>query len=211
MLNTLNVHHHEATTVNEAIKSVSAVKKYPRAKKPRGGENVLWKRIKSLDASVLDANRIGRDAASVIGRLLLFKHITPLQAEAARRYAYIMARFEKYSTEGSRSARSPAFERAYGKDQELERLANEPDGIEVYEKRAKQARKEYNRLIKVMRTFEDKLTGRNVAKNVLDDMCCSDVEPPSQYRENVAQVLSAVASEFGVTVNPRRTGRRGSK
>lgn len=197
--------------VNQPVKPMSAVKKYPRAKQKRGGENVQWQRIKSLDASVLDANRIGRDAASVIGRFLLFKHITPLQAEAARRYAYIMARFEKYSTEGSRTARSPAFERAYGKDQELERLANETDGIATYEKRAKEARKDYDRLIKVMRRFEDKMTGRNVAKNVLDDMCCSDVEPPSHYRENVAVVLSAVAAEFGVTINPRRNNRRGRK
>lgn len=198
----------EAITVNQQIKSVSAQKKYPRAKKPRGGETVLWQRIKSLDASMLDAAKISRETVSVIGRLLLFKHITPLQAEAGRRYAYIMARFEKYSTEGRRTARSPSFERAYGSDQELERLANEPDGISEYEKRARKARREYVRLTKVLARFADKATGRNLAKDVLDDMCCSDIEPATQYRANVGVVLSAVAEEFDVTVAPRRNRSR---
>lgn len=190
----------EAITMNEPIKSVSAIKKYPRAKKPRGGETVQWHRLKSLDAAALDAHRISREVVSAIGRLMIHKHLTPLQAEAARRYAYIMARFEKYSTEGSRTARSPSFERAYGSDQELERLANEVDGIAEYEKRATKARKEYNKLVKVVERFPG-------AKNALDDLCCSDIEPPAQWRGNIATVLDAVAKKFGVTVQPRRNRR----
>ncbi len=187
----------EAITVNQPIKSVSAIKRYPRAKKPRGGETVLWHRLKSLDAAALDAHKISREVVSAIGRLLIHKHLTPLQAEAARRYAYIMARFEKYSTEGRRTARSPSFERAYGQDQELERLANEPDGISEYEKRAKKARHDYNKLVKVVGRFPG-------AKNVLDDLCCSDIEPAPEYRSNAATVLDSVAKKFGVTVTPRR-------
>lgn len=200
MLNAITTN--EAITVNQQIKSVSAVKKYPRAKKPRGGETVQWQRLKSLDAAALDAHKISREVVSAIGRLLIHKHLTPVQAEAARRYAYIMARFEKYSTEGRRTARSPSFERAYGSDQELERLANEPDGISEYEARAKKARKEYNKLVKVVTRFPG-------AKNVLDDLCCSDIEPASEYRGNAATVLGAVAKAFGVAVQPRRRSRKG--
>lgn len=186
------------------IKSVSAVKKYPRAHGGRGGENVKWQRMKSLDQSVLDAAKISRDAVSSLGRLLLFKHITPLQAEAGRRYAYIVARFEKYSTEGRRTVKSPAYERAYGTDQELERLAQDPDGIAEYEKRARNARREYDKLIKELNRFPG-------AKNVLDDLCCSDIEPPADWRPNLATVLSVVAKKFGVTVNPRSNKRRARK
>lgn len=200
------LHHNAAiatpgvNTLSE-VKSVSAVKKYPRAHKGRGGENVQWQRMKSLDASVLDAAKISRDAVSALGRLLLFKHLTPLQAEAGRRYAYIIARFEKYSVEGRRTTKSPAYERAYGSDQELERLGNVPDGIEQYEKRAKAARKDYDKLVKELNRFPG-------AKNVLDDLCCSDIEPPADWRGNVGTVLSVVAKRFGVTVKLRGNQRR---
>lgn len=202
MLNAITHQTYGAITVNDQIKSVSAVKKYPRAKKKRGGETVQWQRIKSLDAAALDAHKISREVVSAIGRLMIHKHLTPLQAEAARRVAYIMARFEKYSVEGRRTARSPSFERAYGSDQELERLNNELDGIATYERRAKEAKKDYRRLIKVLAPYGSQ------AKAILDDLCCSDIEPAAQYRENVALVLSAVAKEFGVTVSPRRNRSR---
>jgi hypothetical protein len=191
-------HHNGAITVNAAIKSVSAVKKYPRAKPKRGGETVIWHRYKSLDEEALAAYKISRELVSAIGRLMVHNHLTPLQAEAARRVAYIMARFEKYHVEGRRTARSPSFERAFGSDQELERLANEVDGIKEYEKRAKKARKDYEKLMKVLAPYGSQ------AKAVLDDLCCSDIEPPAQYRANIALVLSKVAKAFDVTVRVKR-------
>lgn len=195
-----------AITVNEPIRSISAVKKYARAKPKRGGETMQYKRIQSMSAAVLDANRIARDINSGIGRLFIHRHITPLQAEAARRYAYVMARYEKYYVEGRRSARSPSFERAYGQDQELERLhANDPvHGIADYEDAALKALREYNKLQKVLAGFPG-------AKNVLDDLCCSDIEPASQYRENMATVLSAVAKKFGVTETRRVHRKKGKR
>ncbi|MET4187590.1 hypothetical protein ABIB86_000461 [Bradyrhizobium sp. JR1.7] len=198
MLN-ISHHHHGAITVNEAIKSVSAVKRYPRAQKKRGGETVIWHRYKSLDEEARNAYKISRELVSSIGRLMVHNHLTPLQAEAARRVAYVMARFEKFHVEGRRTARSPSFERAFGSDQTLERLANETDGIKEYETKARKARKDYEKLMKAISPYGSQ------AKNVLDDLCCSDVEPPAQYRQNIALVLSAVAKAFDVTVNVRRT------
>lgn len=185
-----------------APKAISAVKTYQRAKSPRKGENVQWKRIKSLDQSVFDANRIARDAASVIGRWLLFKHLTSLEAEAARRYAYIMARFDKYFTEGRRTAKSPSYERAFGEDQELERRAVEGTTAD-YEKSAKKAKKQYERLQKLLLPYVDIMV-RNPIKDALDQMCCEDIEPPAQYRNEIAAVLRHVAHEFGVSVQSRR-------
>jgi hypothetical protein len=182
-------------------KTISAVKKYPRSRE-RKGENVQWKRLKSLSQEVLDANRIARDAASVIGRWFLFNHLTPFEAESARRYAYIMARFDKYFTEGRRSAKSQSYERAYGADQELERRGR--DGtIAEYTDAAKKARKHYEKLTKILVHYQD-ITGRNPLKDALDDMCCSDIEPPAGYRTEIAAVLRHIGHEFGVTVQSRR-------
>lgn len=193
-----------------APKSISA--QYKRPKRPadsqrpsRKGENVEWKRIKamSLDAHLMDAKRISREVADVIGRWLLFKHLTPFQAEAARRYAFIMARFDRHFTEGRRSARSQSYERAYGEDQELERRAVEGT-LDDYEKAAKKARKQYDRLQRILVHYSDPATGRNLMKDALDQMCCENIEPPAQYREDIAKALTHIGHEFGVTIVSRR-------
>lgn len=180
--------------------------KYQRPeRKRRGSANVEWHRIKrlSMEGAVLEAVGISREAASVIGRWLLFGHLTPLQAEAARRYAYIMARFDKYFTEGRRTAKSPSYERAFGADQELERRAF--DGtLDGYEKSAKKARRHYGKLQDIMSVYADRITLRNPLKEALDQMCCEDIEPPSEYREQIAAALRHIAHEFGVTVENRR-------
>lgn len=183
-------------------KSISAQYQRPRTRERSGGENVQWKRIKSLSVEVLDANRIARDAASVIGRWLLFKHLTPLEAEAARRYAYIMARHDKYFVEGRRTARSPSYERAFGADQELERRATD-GSLPAYEKQARRSRKHYDKLQRLLAPYTD-ITGRNPIKEALDQMCCEDIEPSQQHREQISAVLRIVGHQFGVEVASRR-------
>lgn len=191
------------------VKSVSAVKKYPRAKR-RGGENVQWQRIRSNADDLHKVLRIGKEISSSITRLVLFKHLTETQGAAAMRYAYIVARFEKYCVETRRNVRSPSYERAFGTDQEIERLRMVPDGIADYERRARRAKRDYAKLMKVLEPFADRITGRNTAKDVLDDLCLSDIEPASSYRQNLAIVLTAIVKAFGVTAQPRRN-RRGRK
>lgn len=182
-------------------KSISAVKRRPHERK-RGGQNVEYKRIQSMDAEVLKAKGISREVASVIGRWLLFNHLTPFEAEAARRYAYIMARFDKYFTEGRRTAKSPSYERAFGQDQELERRAV-AGTIGDYEKAAKKAQRAHRRLTALLVHYQD-ITGRNPLKDALDQMCCEDIEPPAGYRDQIAAVLRHLGKEFGVTVQSRR-------
>lgn len=192
---------------------ISAKYQRPANRDRRGSANVEWKRIKrlSMEGAVLEAVGISREAASVIGRWMLFKHLTPLQAEAACRYAYIMARFDKYFTEGRRTAKSPSYERAFGADQELERRALEGTTGD-YEKSAKKARRQYDKLQKILAAYADQITGRNPMKEALDQMCCEDIEPPSQFREQIAAALSHIAHEFGVTVENRRgRSRKGGK
>lgn len=208
-----------ATKVNQPIKSISAVRPsrgsgQTRAKNKRGGENVRWKRIThGIDAAIRELNNCPPDkldqlvalmAANArltapVTRLVYFKHLTVAQGMAARRYADVVGRFERYHVDkSSRTARSQSFEPSRGgEDQEVERHNNNGTTGE-YEAEARKARKAYDKAQKVLARYADPISGRNVAKNIVDDLCLSDIEPPTQYRENVAAVLEALAVAFGV-------------
>lgn len=211
-----------AYKVNQPIKSISAVKPsrgsgQTRAKNKRGGENVRWKRIThGIDAAIEELRKCPPDKldqlvafvavnarlATPVTRLVYFKHLTVAQGMAARRYAAIVRRFERYHVEKSqRTARSQSFEPSRGgEDQELMRIANSANlnAIADYEADARKARKAYDKAQKVLARYADPITGRNVAKDIVDDLCLSDIEPPAQYRGNVSAVLEALAASFGV-------------
>ncbi len=208
-----------ALKVNSPIKSISAVKPsrgsgQTRAKNKRGGENVRWKRLThSFDEALRELAKVPPDKidaavalmagnqrlAAPITRLVFFKHLTTAQGMAARRYASIVRNFERYHiANATRSARAQDIDKPRaGEDQEIQRHLNRGT-IDDYEREAKKARKEYDRAQKVLDRYRHSITGRNEAKNVLDDLCLSDIEPASQYRANIAAVLQALASEFGV-------------
>lgn len=185
-----------------------------RAKQKRGGENVRWKRLMGFvddamrELAKMPPHKLDEAArlmagnlrlASPITRLVFFKHLTPTQGIAARRYASIVRNFERYHVDGARrsaKAQNPEPVRA-GEDQEIERRTL--DGtLDDYEDEARDARKAYDRAMKVLARYADGITGRNVAKDVLDDLCLSDKEPPSQYRSNIAAVCDALAVEFKI-------------
>jgi hypothetical protein len=208
-----------AINVNTKIKSISAVKPsrgsgQTRARNKRGGENVRWKRLTAtfddamrelvrvppdqLDAAVALMAANQRIAAPVT-RLVYFKHLTVTQGIAARRYASIVRTFERYHVAvATRSARAQDIDKPRaGDDQEIQRHIVRGT-IDDYEREARKARKEYGKAQKVLDRYRHEITGRNEAKNVLDDLCLSDIEPPTQYRQNIAAVLQALADAFGV-------------
>lgn len=210
---------HGAVLMTTPIKSISAVKPsrgsgQTRAKNKRGGENVRWKRLTaSFDEAMRELVRVSPDQidaavklmaanqklAAPVTRLVFFKHLTVTQGIAARRYASIVRNFERYHVvNATRSPRAQDIDKPRaGDDQEIQRHLNRGT-IDEYEREARKARKEYERAQKVLTRYLDVDTGRNIAKNVLDDLCLSDIEPASQYRQNIAAVLQALANEFGV-------------
>jgi hypothetical protein len=145
------------------------------------------------------------EMGSPITRLVFFKHLTTIEGMAGRRYGDIMRTFDRYHTDKAlRTARSQSFEPTRGaEDQEIERRHRNMTMAD-YEADARHARRQYNRLQKVLSAFADPITGRNQVKSVLDDLCCSDIEPASQYRDNCAAVLRLVAKEFGLGERPTR-------
>lgn len=210
---------HGAIQVNEQIKSVSAVKKRPsgyaqRTKHRRGGENVRWKRVtEGFDAAIRELNHCapdkldelvkiiaaGKKITVPVTRLVYYGHLTVTQGMAARRYADIHRQFERFHmAAGSRSARSANLEPARNsEDQELERITNRGH-LREYEAAAKVAKREHKRIMKVLDRYRDSVTGRNFAKDVLDNLCLTDIEPPSESRASIAIVLSEIAKEFGI-------------
>ena len=137
--------------------------------------------------------------ASPITRLVFFKHLTITQGIAARRYAAIVRNFERYHVvNATRSARAQDIDKPRaGEDQEIQRHIVRGT-IDEYEAEAKKARKDYTKVQRVLDRYRHTITGRNEAKNVLDDLCLSDIEPPAQYRQNVAAVLQALADMFNI-------------
>lgn len=203
---------HGAVQVNEQIKSISAVKParpsghQQRRKKLAGGRNVLWKRVTASFDDAVKKFAANPAIAAPLTRLVFFEHLTVTQGMAGRRYVDIMRKFARFHMEGgSYAARSANLEPVRGiEDQELERIIR---GFKLreYEAAAKVAKREHKRLMKVLDTFRDPGTGRNYAKDQLDNLCLNDQEPESADRAGIAVVLSLIAKEFGV--NEKREKR----
>lgn len=192
---------HGAMPVTEPIKNISAYKKrpsgYQQRRNRRGGENVMWRRI--TDSFDTDVKRFASNPAiaAPLTRLVLFNHLTKDQGKAGRRYAEVVRDFEKYFLPPiSRTARSAALEPVRGgEDQEIQRHIVRGT-MDEYELNARSAKRKYQRAMKVLDTFKDPITGRNIAKDTLDNLCLSDQEPPTEYRKSVGVVLTALAKLF---------------
>lgn len=189
--------------MHDQVKSVSAVRPkresgHARAKKRRGGHNVIWKRITASWDAELKAFGANPAMVAPLSRWALYGHLTVKQAMAGRRYAYIVRRFERYCLPAaSRSARSANLEPLRAEDQEIEKRIN-LGTLDQYESDAAEAKRHYRKAMRVLDKFADNLTGRNMAKDTLDTLCLSEEEPPAQYRRATALVLEELAKAFGI-------------
>jgi len=203
---------HTEAPVNEQLKPISATKPNRGSGQARGrrrhqrdSANILWKRVTA--AYDEEVAKFAKNPALVapVTRWVLFGHLTRTQGMAGRRYGDIVRAFERYTMPPiARSPRSANLEPSTkSEDEEIERRINN-DTIEEYESDARHAKRQYRRLMRVLDRFKDHVTGRNYAKDWLDFLCCQDREPPAEHRADVANVLSAVAREFGVGEFKRR-------
>lgn len=167
---------------------------------------MLWKRVTENFDDAVKKFAANRAIATPLTRLVFFEHLTTTQGMAGRRYSDIMRKFERFHmAAGSRSARSANLEPTRNsEDQELERIIRNFK-LKEYEAAAKVAKREHKRLMKVLAHFADPTTGRNYAKDKLDNLCLNDIEPDSADRASIAVVLTMIAKEFGV--NERRERR----
>ncbi len=188
---------------------ISAVKRRPSGaegrRKKRGGENVLWHRVTANFDDAVKRFAASPEIASPITRLVFFKHLTVRQGMAARRYRDIMRAHDRFFVDTrSRSTKSADLEPTRkSEDDELNRHFWN-GSLGEYEDDARKAKRHFKTLTKVLDAFADRVTGRNVAKSVLDDLCLSDIEPPAQWRQNLAHVLSAIAEAFDIQEQGRK-------
>lgn len=190
---------------------ISAVKKRPSGAEHRrrrsGGENVLWHRVTANFDDAVKVFAANPEIASPITRLVFFKHLTQRQGMAARLYGEIMEKWRRFYVDEKGTLRSANLEPStvYRTEDELERRFWD-GSLEEYYAAADGAKRDYTKMSRIMDAFRDPITGRNQAKNVLDDLCLSDIEPPAAWRDNLALVLNAIAEAFDV--NDKRKGKR---
>lgn len=189
-----------AITVNAppTIKNVSAQKKYARSKTPKQrNARVAWKRIKdNADDLVLRAG-YNPEIASVVSRWVLFGHLTRAEGYAARLYGEVVGAYDRFHVEGRRGAKSPSYERGTAGAQDVIAKKERDGTIGDYERAAKQAKKRYLRIIKVLDKFP-------LAKDKLDEVCVHDREIAAEFRPHLKIVLRKVGQEFGVIAPDRK-------
>jgi hypothetical protein len=196
--------------VNDQPKSISAARPkkpgpHSRAKNNRGGANVQWKRITAAFDDHLQKLGANPAMTAPATRWVLFKHLTRTQGMAARRYADIVRAFERYFSEGgARSPRSANLEPVRKPSDDVLHRELMNGTIADYEADARKAKRQYHRLMKVLGKYADPVTGRNFAKDHLDLLCLEEKEPEAQFRGDIANVLSAVAKEFGLGEKRRK-------
>lgn len=158
-----------------------------------------WHRIvDNLDDAI---RKLGNnpEVGSPVTRWVYFGHLTKTQGMAGRRYADIMRRFDRFHTDSkSRSARAQNYALGSGgEDQELAQRAS--DGtMDEYLAAARKTKRHYLKLQKVIAPFHG-------AKEMLDNLCILDIEPPADHRASCAAVLTLIAKAFGID---EQTGRR---
>jgi hypothetical protein len=158
--------------------------RYPsgRRRVNRGHDSsmTLWQRLRNVGAM--------QEVGHVVGRLFFCGELTEVQAAAALRYADIVGRYHRYHNEGRRTAASPAYQRGWGHDNEIE-MHTKNGTVKDYEKRANEARKQYNRL--------QKHIPNALARAVMDDLCIHEIEVSPMVRKDAIIILNRIAIEFG--------------
>ena len=191
-----------ATTVSAPtnIKSVSAQKKYARSKTPKQrNARIAWKRIKdNIDDLVLKTGA-SPELGSVISRWVLFGHLTRAEGYAARLYGEIVGSYDRYFLEGRRGAKSPSYERGTAGAQDTIAKKERDGSIVEYERAARQAKKRYKRVLKVLEHYP-------LAKDKLDEVCVFDQEIAAEFRPHLKIVLRKLGQEFGVVPPDRKEG-----
>lgn len=181
-----------ASKVAPDIKSISAVKKYPRSKTPKQrNARVAWKRIKDNIDDLVAKTGANPELGSVISRWVLFGHISRAEGYAGRLYGEIVGAYDRFFVEGRLGVKSPSYERGTSGAEDVIAKKERDGTIAAFERAAKRARKRYNRVMKVLDRYP-------LAKEKLDEVCVHDREIASELRPHLKIVLHKLAIEFGL-------------
>lgn len=179
--------------VSERADRLKAVvgKKRKKEDIPKGAAGVKWHRIRDNWA---DLERIGinPDLGTVIGRMYLFGILSARQASAARLYAEVTGRYDRYHVSEDalqrRTAPSPAYQRgSRGRHDEI--AQHQFNGtIKEYERQARRARRAYSKL--------DACLPNDTARQALDEIAIHEREVNSAIHDDICKVLNRIADKF---------------
>lgn len=175
-----------------------------RRRRPRKkGENVIWRRIKdNIDDLVV---RVGTnpEIASVVSRLVLYGHLTKEEGAVATFYTDKMNRYARLVTGARHSVAAQDINSSRGGVDVI--ALNEANGtIADYEKRAKSAKRQHDRIEKVLQPY---MHGRDV----LDDLCLNDNEINPAHYPSIKAMLALIAAEFGMDIKTGKTTKPTAK
>lgn len=166
---------------------ISAVKDKPRETR-RPGAGALWRRIAD-NWEALEALGANPDLGTVIGRMFLFGELSHTEASAARLYAEIAGRYSRYFGLARETAASPAYERGFGREDEVERHAKN-DTMRSYERRAKKARRAWEKVQGCLPP--------GAAKDVLHDVAVLNREVNKALYPDLRIILAKIAGKFSI-------------
>lgn len=179
-----------------AVNDISAGSRFPSGhKRPTGrrgppGAGNIFKRITD-NKGQLRAIGMNQELGYPAGEMFLFEVITESELLASLHYASVIGRHDRYMGIAKRNLASPDYERGHGREDEVEKNARSGTML-AYEKRARRAKKEFDRLERVMIPL-----GR-VARDMLDDLCIYHRRLPKMLWEDAARSLAKIADEFGL-------------
>lgn len=166
---------------------ISAVKDKSREAR-RPGAGTLWRRVAD-NWEALEALGANPDLGTVIGRMFLFGELSHTEASAARLYAEIAGRYSRYFGLARETAASPAYERGFGREDEVERHSRN-DTMKSYERRAKKARRAWEKVQACLPP--------GPAKDVLHDVAVLNREVPKALYPDLRIVLAKIGGKFAI-------------
>ncbi len=175
--------------------NISAPARYPSGKRKPGpeprhpGHHTLWRRLRDNWDEIVKTG--GNPMwGTVVGKLYLAGVLTEIEARAARFYAEVAGRFDRYHGITRRSVASPAYQAGRnGSDDEVVR--HEKNGtIGAYEKKAKKIKKAWERVQACLLTAS--------ARDVVETVCLYDQEVAAANHAQLKVALSLIARRFGL-------------
>jgi hypothetical protein len=171
--------------------------KKKRARPRHPGAGTMWRRLRDNWSDIM---KIGADPnlGTVVGKLYLFGVITETEATAARRYAEVVGRHDRYMGMPRRQVASPAYERGFGAEDEIAKRERQGT-ISAYERRARRAKREMVRLRSQI--------PNDTALTAVESVCVLDQEIPTAQHADLKTLLNKMAKVYGAREQSERPER----
>jgi len=163
-------------------------KRKANPKRAHAGANNIRKRFE-LHWDAMVAYGVDARWGTVLGRLYLEGLLTSTQASAGILYAEIAGRYDRYFGVTRRTPKSQSYQRSFGGADETVQRHIQDGTVRSYERRAKAARKRWERL-------QNRIPSDH-ARSIVENVCLHEIDIPRSMVGDLAAILSSIAAAFG--------------